>query len=336
MATSIDLEMRDELDLPVWFDTAAPWLASVVFHLGMGLLVLFLAWFIVQAAVGPRIPPTINLGVTTDLTGPLAGLAPGAGNGQAVRDPMQNLINDAAANGWTAVAGKNNASGMLDAPLGQTVLDELVRGAGGGQPGSGGNGPGAGPLARFGPAMNIGAPGFFGPPTVPEPQGVHKVVYVIDHSGSMLDNFDFLREELKRSVNKLFPVQQFAVVTFAEDAEVLGPPTLQRATRTAQRDLANQVDAVKAQGENDGQLAPFQHAFEKAFAMKPELIYFLTDGAFDPRLFAQIDRLNAHHTVRINTLAFVHADPQYESQLKRLAKENGGMYRFVSEKDLGR
>jgi len=70
--------------------------------------------------------------------------------------------------------------------------------------------------------------------------------------------------------------------------------------------------------------------------MKPQLIYFLTDGAFDPQLFDHVKSLNKDHKVHINTLAFVNADPRYESQLKDLAKQNGGSYKFVSEKDLGR
>ena len=41
-------------------------------------------------------------------------------------------------------------------------------------------------------------------------------------------------------------------------------------------------------------------------------------------------------TVRINTLAFVTEDAKCAEQLKNLAKGNGGTYKFVSEKDLGK
>ncbi len=139
--------------------------------------------------------------------------------------------------------------------------------------------------------------------------GAYKIVYIIDHSGSLLDNFDFLREEVKRSVGNLLPVQQFAVVAFSEETSgntvLAASPMLQRATLDAKRDLAKRLDDLKAMGENDDMLAPAKYAFQQAFALKPQLIYFLTDGKFDPKLFAEVAKMNVGQKVRINTLASV-------------------------------
>jgi hypothetical protein len=162
-----------------------------------------------------------------------------------------------------------------------------------------------------------------------------KVVYVLDHSGSMLDNFDFLRQEAIRAVGSLPEDSQFNVLMVSEAAAVVYAKP-QAGGAKAVKDFSAKMAGYRAQGSNDDLLKPFQEAFEKAFTMKPDAIYFLTDGHFDPRLGAVIDKLNADKRVRINTLAFVNKEPSYEAQLKAIAKQHGGVYKFVSEKDLGR
>ena len=49
-----------------------------------------------------------------------------------------------------------------------------------------------------------------------------------------------------------------------------------------------------------------------------------------------VAKLNKDKKVHINTVAFVKEEPSYKVQLEELAKDNGGMYHFVPEKDLGR
>ncbi|MCL2646531.1 MAG: VWA domain-containing protein [Phycisphaerales bacterium] len=163
----------------------------------------------------------------------------------------------------------------------------------------------------------------------------HKIVFVLDHSGSMLDTFDFLRQETIRSVNALNPSQSFSVVMLSERATVIYSQ-LQRATLEVKKDFASKLQEFRAQGMAECVLEPFQESFENAFAMRPEVIYFLTDGRFDPRLFDVVAKLNKDKKVRVNTLGFVTNDPISEDQLKELAKKNGGFYRFVEEKDLGK
>jgi len=159
-----------------------------------------------------------------------------------------------------------------------------------------------------------------------------KVVYVLDHSGSMLDTFDSLRQEAIRSVNALAPEQAFSVVMFSEAASVIFPK-LQQATPEAKRDFAMKLAAYRAQGMNDDLLDPFERALEAAFKMEPEVIYFLTDGRFDPRLTDFMTKLNKDKKVRLHTLAFVNNDAAYKDQLKELAKKNGGSYKFISGQD---
>jgi hypothetical protein len=161
------------------------------------------------------------------------------------------------------------------------------------------------------------------------------IVFILDHSGSMLDNFAFLQQEAIRAVKHMTPEQSFGVVMVSEQASLIFP-TLQRATPSVKAVFESKLSTFRAQGMNDDLLAPFQEAFQKAFAMQPDVIYFLTDGHFDHRLSDVVEKLNRAKKVRVNTMAFVNHDPSYEEQLKEMAKRNGGSYKFVSEKDLGK
>ena len=164
----------------------------------------------------------------------------------------------------------------------------------------------------------------------------HKIVYILDNSGSMLETFDYLREEAKLSVNGMLPVQSFSVVMVSESASVIFP-TLVRATPDNKKEFANKIATYAAKGQNDELLAPFKEAFEKAFAMGPEIIYFETDGKSDPRLIEEVDKLNKGRKVRVNTIGFLTAnDAMCEDQLKEIAKRNGGLFKSVREQDLGK
>ncbi|MCL2641095.1 MAG: VWA domain-containing protein [Phycisphaerales bacterium] len=161
-----------------------------------------------------------------------------------------------------------------------------------------------------------------------------KIVYVLDHSGSMLDTFDFMRTEAIRSVNALTPEQSFGVVMFSERESVIYPK-LQAATPEVKKDFATKMQMYRAQGMNDDLLDPSLKALEVAFKLQPEVIYFLTDGRFDPRLIDVVTKkLNKNKKIRVNTVAFVLNDAISEEQLKDLAKQNGGAYAFVAEQDL--
>jgi hypothetical protein len=81
-------------------------------------------------------------------------------------------------------------------------------------------------------------------------------------------------------VNQLVPLQFFAVVMVSDRVVNIGPGQLQRATPENKKGFSVALKDARPEGANDDLLAPFQMAFERAFAMKPQLIYFLTDGRF--------------------------------------------------------
>jgi secreted protein with Ig-like and vWFA domain len=63
-----------------------------------------------------------------------------------------------------------------------------------------------------------------------------------------------------------------------------------------------------------------------ALKLKPDAIYLLTDGQFDPAVVDTVTKENKKKVV-INTIGFMY--PAAEPLLKKLADENKGKYRFV-------
>ena len=325
--------------MPTWVDAAFPWAVSVLLHIGIFLLVLFASYMANQSMKDDAdreliiIPTAIS-----DPTEQDGSNRPGSG-GDPTRDAAQDKIQDVMrTDGWAQTESNQNVAGFLSGNESDTVAMGITRGAGAsiGGKGQGGTGTGdGGVLAPYGtPGGGTGGPrtGFYG-----TAGNASRVVYILDHSGSMLDNFNFLQLEVRKSVEAMLPVHYFAVIVVSENAEVLGQMRLERATADNKRDVTLKMDRVVAQGQNDEMLIPFKTAFEKAFAMKPQLVYFLTDGKFDAKLMDVVKELNKDRKVRINTIAFVNDKQRdYFDQLSALAKENGGMFKFVSEKDLGR
>ncbi|HUW83786.1 MAG TPA: VWA domain-containing protein [Phycisphaerae bacterium] len=195
-------------------------------------------------------------------------------------------------------------------------------GTGGGLPLAGGlSGPGSesGPRAEF-----FGAGG-----------NAYRICYVIDRSGSMLDSFEYVRRELKRSINDLVPQQQFHVIFFNAGEPVENPPrAMIHATSTARQKTFDFLDQIVPGGQTDP-----SRALERAFSLvpPPELIYFMTDGEFDPSVVEKLRHWNQRKRVKINTIAFLYelGDVGGVPLLRRIAREHGGVYRFVGAEDLG-
>ena len=159
-----------------------------------------------------------------------------------------------------------------------------------------------------------------------------KIVYVVDRSGSMTDSIDFVKAELKRSIAELGDDAEFHIIFYSS-----GPPVempTRRLVHATQRnkDLAFEfVDRIVPEGETDP-----SKALQRAFAARPELIYLLTDGEFDRGIVDLAKRLNVGGRVRVFTIGFLYTQPgtPAEGILKQIAGENGGEYKFVSERDL--
>jgi hypothetical protein len=131
----------------------------------------------------------------------------------------------------------------------------------------------------------------------------------------------------------LKPHQLFNVVVFQETTAAAIEKHLLPVSNDNLRKANDFIDRIKCRGSTD----PIP-ALQEAFSMHPDLVFFLTDGDF-PDNKAVIDechRLNAGESVKINTIAFLDRGEEYEKVLKQIATENGGLFRYVSEEDLGK
>jgi hypothetical protein len=320
-----------------WLDVALPWLISGTFHLGLLIIGIFVAYLAAQA-LAPDEQPII---VPQSFEDPAYSETPGGiPNPGANADPSKQSAQDrlkeiAKSEGWAQSESKDqNVAGLLGGQAGSTEAMGIFAGTGGSLGGGTGNDTGGGKVAAYG-APGAGGNGprssFYG-----TGGNAVRIVYILDHSGSMLDNFDFLKGEAEKSVGRLVPLQYFSVILVSDRVTFVGPPNMTRALPDAKKIFAAALKKERAEGQNDDLLAPFQQAFERAFAQKPDLIYFLTDGRFGEGLIKAINTLNKDKKVHINTIAFVTEEPSYKGQLEQLAKDNGGSYKFIPEKELGR
>lgn len=186
-----------------------------------------------------------------------------------------------------------------------------------------------------------------------EPQGTSflgasdvgsRFVYVIDKSWSMEGNsLRAAKTELTASLQRLNEKQQFQVIFYSENVEVMQPPSsrfdLFWGTDSQRLDASNQYQSVQAHGGTNHFLA-----LKRALELNPDVVFFLTDGK-DPALtageWASIRRLN--RGARIHCIEFGTeprpnnpgvVDP--DNWLQQLARENGGTYVYRNVNDLYR
>jgi len=189
-----------------------------------------------------------------------------------------------------------------------------------------GSGPGSGR------GTGDGTGGFWNVPLTPIgwEGDARKIVYVVDRSGSMTDSIDYVKMELKRSLRDLNPDKQFDIIFYSSGPALEMPARRLVTAVQVNKDQAFEfIDGIVAQGETDP-----AEALQRAFAVKPDVIFFLTDGEFDKSIVEQVRRANVGKKVIVNTIAFLYRDG--EPLLRQIAADNGGNYKFVAETDLER
>jgi len=215
-----------------------------------------------------------------------------------------------------------------------------VLGIGGGAGGGGGGGFGAG----FGTGSGIGKAGVWNV----DASG-NTFAYVVDFSGSIIVAVDDLKRELKRSIGKLTGRQLFAVFIFYSTGDQRAEhfkteafaPALQLATPDLKRKFFAWIDRKPPMGRTE----PLQ-AMKRALALKPDAVFFFSDGMFDDKVVDEIARANRKLRAQIHCLVFdelLLADtsglPRLTDgarRLKRIADQSGGKTKIVTGADLGR
>jgi len=241
---------------------AMPWLISVFLHAGLLVILAFITIMMFM----PEAPVEYN--ATSDLLSDNPGgqLNPGQMNREMQAHSLQRINQRR----WS-----KRDSQIPMAAMGKTNSRIQVFGIGGASAGGGSadfglttGGSGAGPKSRF-----FGTGG-----------SAYHIVYVVDRSGSMIETFDEVRAEMKRSILQLSPAQAFHVIFFSSGVPKENPPRrLVYATQENKRAALRYLDKIQPHGQTD----PIP-ALERAFAVlknRPNrkrgmLIYLLTDGEF--------------------------------------------------------
>jgi hypothetical protein len=270
---------------------------------------------------------------------PVGGLPnPGLGNDPNLSAAQNVDPRITVADGWADKRSESLAQTLMgggaadatDSVIGLGPKSGLVGTGGQGAGGSGGDG---GPMAPFGPpggGMGLGPRAPFGGIS----GNARKVVYICDASGSMMSIFWRVREELKKSLDVLIPIQAFNVIFFSDvDVTPLSKTSLVMATPDNKLKALELSNKMSAAGTTD----PLP-AIRLAFEQKPELMYVLTDGfdqvvSFDA-VINEFRKLNADKKVKVNTILIQSsANAELERVLQTIADENGGRCVIKSRQD---
>lgn len=161
----------------------------------------------------------------------------------------------------------------------------------------------------------------------------YKVVYVVDVSASLMIYIEDIGRELRNSIRALVPTQRFHIVLAKpRQVEEFAPRRLVPAIgryKTESLNFITQVSGIPEPGKAD----PIE-AMRRAFAVEPQLIYFLTDGDYpdiETDLERTLQQLNPDGNVKITTIGF-DPSPGPRSLLERIAREHGGHCRFMEPK----
>jgi hypothetical protein len=155
-------------------------------------------------------------------------------------------------------------------------------------------------------------------------------VYVVDCSGSMNDNgkFDEARYELLQSIEKLKKDQQYFVIFYNHRPHPMDGQIPVQATPEKIAETTRWVSDAEASGGTN----PLP-ALEMALSLRPDAIYFLSDGQFDPRTAIELRRENRNNSrqgtkmIPIHTIAFY--DRFAAGLMRVIAQNSGGEFKFV-------
>jgi hypothetical protein len=155
-----------------------------------------------------------------------------------------------------------------------------------------------------------------------------RFAYIVDKSGSMSEDrkMDVAKNELARSVSSLPDYASFYVLLFSNN---FIQPRGQNGWTQAKRSNLSYFIRWLNDVDPGGGTNPMP-AFSQVFSLDEgaDVIFFLTDGQIPgdhEQILATLKEQSGR--VVINTIAF--GDPGSQDLLKRIARQSGGVYRFV-------
>ena len=188
---------------------------------------------------------------------------------------------------------------------------------------------------------------------------IQSVVFVVDVSNSMITSpktartYGTLEKEVERVVKSLDPLAKFGLICFSADAITYRSSL----TSAAGFEKSRAIDWMKKQSPvetldpklKDKALEDAKHkhmgthaddALKRAFAMKPDTIFFISDGeptgTSGKDVIAEVKELQKtlSKPAKIHVIAYVPDDGQ--EFMQELARSNGGEYRIVNLNETGK
>lgn len=324
-----------------WFvHVGLPLSASLTLHAGVLAALVYTSWHI---AAPPSSTVEYHVGITAQ-AGP-------TGSGLEWSEETPLSVPSAASSSASSVThptlselARMPTDASPSSPAGGFGMGSMsvsgILGLGGGA----GDGGGAGLGAGFGSGQVGQSVGVWNV-SVP----ANSVAYVVDFSGSIIIAVDDLKRELKRSVGSLKPTQSFNVIVFYSvrvagreqfRTESFGPQLID-GHPAAKRQLFEWIDTKAPSGSTE----PLP-AIRRAIAMRPEVIFFFSDGVFEDQVVTEIARANRAGKSRIHCMVFDESlldaagGATYVTEgarrLQRIAEQNGGKTKIVNVTDLRR
>ncbi len=194
----------------------------------------------------------------------------------------------------------------------RNLTEPVSPAAGHGTDGNGnGNGGASGPLEFF--------------PIDDKPS---RFVFVVDSSQSMNHKYPGpaksrlgrVKWELWQSIYRMSPEQKYFIVFFNTQAIPMPADRLIPGGMEGQRPYIHWTARIRANGKTDP-----EDALLLALRLRPDVIFFLTDGEFNYRAVRKVSEKNSG--VTIHTIAL--GDNVGERFLQEIAERNNGTYRFI-------
>ena len=146
-------------------------------------------------------------------------------------------------------------------------------------------------------------------------------IYVIDCSGSMIDEDRFARAtmEVRRSVLALKAPQQFEVIFYNDESIPMpGGPRPRTADGPNKQQLMAWLQLVEPDSGTDPRLA-----LRQALSLRPEAVFLLSDGAFPEGTAEAVARTNTRN-IPIHCVDL--SGGEGGDHLMRIARDSGGKY----------
>ncbi len=273
-----------------------------------------------------------GLGDSVELSGGFASLAANAEkteSGDASSFEAMTSISDENAVVLQSDEGERSLFSNSEVPAG--LAGQIPGTSGKGKAGGRGfgAGSGSGTATGDGTGTGTGRQKFFGIGSK------HKsVVFVVDASGSMnrpypgpaQTRINRVKLELYKTISAMTENDQFYMIFFGDDAI----PMPARTMATGGDDSKRFYLTWMAQLPASSQRTMPTNALLRAIALKPEAIYFLTDGEIRTPILAKITKANSTG-IPIHTIGF--SDNRGEALLREIAEQNNGSYTFIPDEN---